>query len=68
MGVYNNNLLAVPNVMLTRPFKGEKAKSVTALKACLSKKLLDLQEGSYEPGWNEIKDLNANYGIPAFGQ
>ena len=66
LGVYNNNLLAVPNVLLTRPFTGDAAMQVSKLKACLAEKLVDLKEGSYQPGWNEIKSLDTTYDIPKF--
>lgn len=67
LGVYNNNALAIPNVLFTRPFKGDKAGEVAKLKACLASKLGELQEGSFEPGWNEIKDSNNTYDVPRFG-
>lgn len=66
LGVYNNNSLAIPNLLLTRPFKGEKAQDVAKLKRCLGTKLLALQEGSYEPGWNEIKNLDNTFDWPKF--
>lgn len=67
LGVYNNNALAIPNVLFTRPFKGDKAGEVAKLKACLAGKMSELQEGSFEPGWNEIKDSNNTYEVPRFG-
>ncbi len=66
LGVYNNNALAIPNVLFTRPFKGEKSRDVLKLRECLKSKLLDLQEGNYQPGWNEIKDLDNTYDVPRF--
>lgn len=66
LGVYNNNALAVPNMLVTRPFKGEKAQDVAKLKACIVSKLNTLQEGSFEPGWNEIKNLENTYDWPKF--
>lgn len=66
LGVYNNNALAIPNVLFTRPFKGDKSRSVAKLRECLKGKLLDLQEGSYQPAWNEIKDVNNTYDVPKF--
>jgi hypothetical protein len=72
LGVYNNNALAIPNVLFTRPFKGERAGEVAKLRACLVDKLGELQEGSFEPGWNEIKDTNNMFDVqrfaPASGQ
>jgi hypothetical protein len=66
LGVYNNNALAMPNVLFTRPFKGEKATEVGKLKACIVAQLQELQEGSYEPAWNEIKDPNTTFDVPKF--
>lgn len=66
LGVYNNNALALPNLLLTRPFQGEKASQVAALKSCLIGKMLELKEGSYEPGWNEIKDPSNTFDVPRF--
>jgi TRAP-type uncharacterized transport system substrate-binding protein len=66
LGVYNNNMLAIPNVLFTRPFKGEKSRDVAKLRECLRSKLLDLQEGNYQPGWNEIKDIDNTYDVPKF--
>ncbi|MDO8417723.1 MAG: hypothetical protein Q7S87_16105 [Agitococcus sp.] len=66
LGVYNNNALAVPNLLLSRPFKGQAATMVAALKTCMSERLNDLQEGKYAPGWNEIKDLNNTFDVPRF--
>lgn len=67
LGVYNNNALAVPNVLFTRPFKGEKSQDVSKLRQCLTEKLQELQEGNYQPAWNEIKILGNTYDIPKFG-
>lgn len=67
LGVYNNNALAMPNVLFTRPFKGEKAGEVSKLRSCITSKLQELQEGDFEPAWNEIKDPSSTYGVPRFG-
>lgn len=66
LGVYNNNSLAIPNVLFTRPFKGEKAQEVAKLKSCIARKLQDLQEGDFQPAWNEIKNLDNTYDVPKF--
>jgi len=66
LGVYNNNMLTVPNVLFTRPFRGEKSREVAKLRECLKNKLLDLQEGNYQPGWNEIRDIDNTYDVPRF--
>lgn len=66
LGVFNNNALAVPNVLFTRPFKGEKATEVAKLRQCLEGKLSDMQEGAFEPAWNEIKSLSNTFEVPRF--
>ena len=59
IGVYNVQALAVQNVLVTRPFSGSKTGDVAALKQMLDAQLLELKDGDYEPGWNEIKSLDA---------
>jgi TRAP-type uncharacterized transport system substrate-binding protein len=66
MGVHNNQALAVPNLLFTRPFTGEKAQEVAKLKQCIARNLPKLQEGRFEPGWNEIKSLENTYDWPKF--
>lgn len=66
MGVYNVNALAVQNILFTRPFKGEKAVLVSKLKECIVSNLSNFKEGSFEPSWKEIKDLDNTYGVPKF--
>lgn len=67
IGVYNNNAMAVPNVLLSRPFTGEKATFVRNLRSCIADNLSKLKEGSYAPGWNEVKSLDSAYGLPKIG-
>ena len=64
LGVYNVNTLGTQNVLFTRPFKGEAAGQVSALKSCIARNLVKLQEGNYEPGWNEIKSVDAQVDWP----
>lgn len=61
----NLNFLAVANVLVSRPFKpdGEKGRQVSALRQCLHQRMDELQEGRYQPGWREIKDLSITYSI-----
>lgn len=67
LGVYNVNFLAVPSMILTRPFTTSKAGGeVDKLRSCIQKNLVDLKEGSYEPGWKDVSNVNETYGIPAF--
>ncbi len=59
IGVYNVQALAVQNVLVTRPFSGSKTADVAALKKMLERELLELKDGDFEPGWNEIKSFDA---------
>jgi TRAP-type uncharacterized transport system substrate-binding protein len=59
IGVYNVQALAVQNVLVTRPFSGNKTGDVAALKQMLARELLELKDGEFEPGWNEIKSFDA---------
>ena len=59
IGVYNVQALAVQNVLVTRPFSGAKTGDVTVLKKMLERELLELKDGDFEPGWNEIKSFDA---------
>ncbi|MES2318088.1 MAG: hypothetical protein V4631_11405 [Pseudomonadota bacterium] len=71
IGVYNVQALAVQNVLVTRPFSGAKTGDVATVKQMLERELLELKDGDYEPGWNEIKSLDAKVdwarfqGLPA---
>ena len=66
LGVYNINILGVPNLLMTRPFKGSKGLEVSKLKACLKANLQDLQEGNGQPAWKEIKDPENVFGWVKF--
>lgn len=66
LGVYNVNSLAIPNVLFTRPFTGEKAHTVAKLKSCVAANLTELREGDYQPAWNEIKSAENTYDVPKF--
>jgi TRAP-type uncharacterized transport system substrate-binding protein len=53
IGVYNVQALAVQNVLVTRPFSGNKTADVAALKQMLGRELLELKDGdliSFQPG------------------
>lgn len=54
LAVYNNNSLAIQNVLVTRPFTGDRAANVAAVQQALIKNLNELKEGNYQPGWNEV--------------
>ncbi|NHZ36692.1 hypothetical protein [Massilia rubra] len=60
IGVYNVQALAVQNVLVTRPFSGSKIGDVAALRQLLERELLELKDGDFEPGWNEIKSFDGN--------
>jgi TRAP-type uncharacterized transport system substrate-binding protein len=68
LDAFNLNFLAVPNILVTRPFKpgGAMAAKVATLQSCLKQQLDALQEGRYQPSWKEIKDVSANYGLSPF--
>jgi TRAP-type uncharacterized transport system substrate-binding protein len=65
---YNLSFLAVPNLLVTRPFKpaGPYGRRVADLQRCVIEHLDELQEGNYSPGWKEIKDVSHTHGIPPF--
>lgn len=68
LAAYNVSFLAVPNLLLTRPFKptGVYGRRVTDLQRCLVEHLDELKEGHYSPGWKEIKDVSDTRGVQPF--
>lgn len=54
IAVYNNNSLAIPNVMVTRAFTGTRQANVAALQSAITRNLTELKEGNYQPAWNEV--------------
>ena len=72
MGALNHPFLAAPNLLLSPPYRasGGYFKRVAALQRCLVKNLDTLQEGSFHPGWKEIRDATAELrpaGLPGRG-
>ena len=61
IAVYNNNSLAIPNVLVSRSFSGQRAANVAALQAGIKRNLTELKEGNYQPAWNEV---NPNAVVP----
>ena len=61
IAVYNNNSLAIPNVLVTRPFTGIRQSNVSAIQFGIMKNLTELKEGNYQPAWNEV---NPNTAVP----
>lgn len=61
IAVYNNNTLAVQNVLVTRPFTGQRLVNVSNIQAGITRNLTELKEGNYQPGWNEV---NPNAVVP----
>lgn len=61
IAVYNNNTLAVQNVLVTRPFTGQRLTNVSNIQAGIIRNLTELKEGNYQPGWNEV---NPNAQVP----
>jgi TRAP-type uncharacterized transport system substrate-binding protein len=68
LAAYNVSFLAVPNLLVTRPFKpsGIYGQRVADLQRCLIERLDELQEGPYSPGWKEIKNVLDTHGVPPF--
>lgn len=54
LAVYNNNSLAIPNVLVTRQFTGQRAANVSTVQNALVSNLSELREGNYQPAWNEV--------------
>ena len=54
IAVYNNNSLAIPNVLVTRAFTGQRQAHVAAIQAAIARNLTELKEGNYQPAWNEV--------------
>jgi TRAP-type uncharacterized transport system substrate-binding protein len=66
LAVYNNNSLAVPNVLVTRQFSGQRASNIAVVQNCIVQNLNELKEGSYQPAWNEVSVNNPTGGITPF--
>lgn len=68
LDAFNRTFLAVPNLLLTRPFRptGAIGKQVGTLQACLRQHLDELQEGRYQSAWKDIKDPDNTYGVPRY--
>lgn len=68
MNVYGMPFLAVPNVLVTRPFRadGPNGRNVAALQACIVRNLGDLKEGSFEPTWSDVQNPLDTFGLKAF--
>ncbi len=54
IAVYNNNSLAIPNVLVTRAFTGARQANVAAVQSAIVRNLTELKEGNYQPAWNEV--------------
>lgn len=63
IAVYNNNSLAIQNVLVTRAFTGQRATQVQALQNVIIKNLTELKEGNYQPAWNEVNPNGAVNGM-----
>lgn len=66
LAVYNNNSLGAQNVLVTRPFSGQRAQTVKALQSCIFANLTELKEGSYQPAWNEVNPQATLNGMTPF--
>jgi hypothetical protein len=58
LGVLNLTMLAVPNLLVARPFNaaGRQGQRVTALQSCLLQQLEELKDGRHQAAWKEIGD------------
>jgi ABC-type amino acid transport substrate-binding protein len=68
LGVFNQVFLAVPNLLVARPFRpdGPRGRDLALLQRCVLSHLVTLQEGAFDPGWKEVKDPEVSYGWPKF--
>lgn len=68
MNVYGMPFLAVPNVLVTRPFRadGPNGRNLSALQSCIVNHMSDLKEGSYAPSWKDVDNPLNNFGLKAF--
>lgn len=66
IAVYNNNSLAIPNVLVTRSFSGQRAANVSAIQAGIVRNLTELKEGNYQPAWNEVNPNAVINGMAKF--
>ncbi len=68
LNTFNHAFLAAPNLLLARPFTatGTKGRALAALKTCILKNLVNLQEGPFEPAWRDVKNTTDTLGWPKF--
>ena len=66
IAVYNNNSLAIQNVLVSRSFSGQRAANVSAIQAGIKRNLTELKEGNYQPAWNEVNPNAAVQGMTPF--
>ena len=66
IAVYNNNSLAIPNVLVSRSFSGQRAANVSAIQSGIAKNLTELKEGNYQPAWNEVNPNAPVQGMSKF--
>lgn len=66
IAVYNNNSLAIPNVLVSRSFTGQRAANVAAIQAGIVRNLTELKEGNYQPAWNEVNPNATVNGMTKF--
>ena len=66
IAVYNNNSLAVSNVLVTRPFTGQRAAQIQQIQDLIRQNLTELKEGNYQPAWNEVNPTAQVPGMNSF--
>jgi len=66
LAVYNSNALGAPNVLVTRPFTGQRASNIATIQSCITQNLSELKEGKFQPAWNEVSANSSTGGITPF--
>lgn len=66
IAVYNNNTLAVQNVLVTRQFTGQRLTNVSNIQSGITRNLTELKEGNYQPAWNEVNPNAPVMGMTKF--
>lgn len=66
IAVYNNNSLAIQNILVTRAFSGQRQANVSGLQNVITRNLTELKEGNYQPAWNEVNPNTQVNGMTKF--
>lgn len=66
LAVYNSNTLGVGNVLVTRPFSGQRSAAIASVQQCIQNNLTELKEGNFQPAWNEVNPAAQVPGMAVF--